>query len=216
MQRDFRQYVYAANINVGGLVYSHWKEANPALSLSGMWREDCQPDIQLLTHLGAQNQDIKSALTVVRCQRGAHSYPGCHPDREAGLGGGGTKRCPVLPSWLDRAQQGALLLLILLFSAGYATVGVFMLLLTVIAEGITLRRLPWARSRIDGLIVALLLLFLLSGWFSPYRPTALGSLGLAALTIYLGYGPLSRQLRRHPWFLSALIGGPLVPLGWYS
>lgn len=68
MQRDFRQYVYAANINVGGLVYSHWREANPALSLSGMWREDCQPDIQLLTHLGAQNQDIKSALTVVRCQ----------------------------------------------------------------------------------------------------------------------------------------------------
>ncbi len=120
-----------------------------------------------------------------------------------------------MPSWLDRSQRTVLALTAFLYSAGYATVGLFAMLLTVVPEGIVRRRLPWRRTHIDLLIVLFIGLFLISGYLSDFKPIAVGSSGLAALTIYLTLGVLSRVLRRHPAFLSQflwlwLIGGTLA------
>lgn len=121
----------------------------------------------------------------------------------------------MLPSWLDRLQRAALLLTAFLYSAGYATAGLALILLTVVLEGITLRRLPWRRSPLDLLLCAFMGVFVVSGALSNYRAMALGSVGLAALTLYLAFGLTHRVLRRDPDMLMPilwvwLIGGMLT------
>ncbi|OGR98590.1 MAG: hypothetical protein A2V88_07745 [Elusimicrobia bacterium RBG_16_66_12] len=109
------------------------------------------------------------------------------------------------PSWLDRLQRATLLLTAFLYSGGYATAGLVAILLAVVLEGVISRRLPWDKTRLDFLIAAFIAAFLLSGALSPYRPVALSSVGLAALTIYLAYGLTARILRRDPRVLTQML-----------
>lgn len=124
----------------------------------------------------------------------------------------------MLPPWLEWAQRTALLITALLYSAGYATVGLALILATVIAEGIIIRRLPWRRSPLDSLLLAFVTVFLISGLVSPHRATALGSLVLAGLTIYLTFGVLYRVFQRDEAFLSpflwAWIAGGILAALW--
>ncbi len=111
----------------------------------------------------------------------------------------------MLPRWLEQSRTTALLVTALLFSAGYTAIGLALVLFVVIAEGVVTRQLPWHRSEGDAYFVSFITLFLISGWVSPYRPIAVGSAGLAALTIFLAFGPLYRQLRHDPRFLQPFL-----------
>jgi len=115
-----------------------------------------------------------------------------------------------MSSWLDRLQRAALLLTAFLYSAGYGTVGLALLLATVALEAGAVRRLPWRRTPVDLGVVTFLGIFILSGYFSEYRPTAVASTGLAALTIYLALGVPSRVLTRNPGVLPSLLWAWLV------
>lgn len=106
---------------------------------------------------------------------------------------------------LDRLQKGALLFTALAYSAGYATVGLALLFLVAIAEVVIKRRIPWRPSPLDPFLVAFVGVMLISGWVSPHRTVAVASVGLAALTIYLGYGALQRSVARSPNFLDAFL-----------
>lgn len=116
----------------------------------------------------------------------------------------------MLPPRLERFQRAVLLITALLFSAGYATVGLALVLIAVVAEGLITRRLPWRRSPVDFAFLAFVAVFLISGWTSTHRAVAVGSAGLAALTIYLAFGPLHRLLLRDPGFLGNLLKAWLV------
>jgi O-antigen ligase len=124
----------------------------------------------------------------------------------------------MLPPQLDRLQRAGLLLTAVLFSSGYASVGLAWLLVTVIIEAVILRRLPWQRGPMDVPFLAFLAVFLVSGWVSPYPGIATGSIGLGALTIYLAFGVLHRLLRRDPAFLrpflQAWVGGGVLAGVW--
>lgn len=124
----------------------------------------------------------------------------------------------MLPPWLDRFQRAALLITAFLFSAGYATNGLVLILAATIAEGFLTRRFPWRRSALDIFFAAFLIVFFISGWASAHRSIALGSAVLAALTIYLGYGVLYRVLTRDPGFLKpflwAWLAGGVLAAGW--
>jgi len=91
-------------------------------------------------------------------------------------------------------------------------------LLTVIVEGILRRRIPWRPGALDVFLAGFIAIFMISGWLSPYRPIATGSAGLAALTIYLAFGPLYALLRRDREFLKSLvkawIAGGIVAAAW--
>ncbi len=110
-----------------------------------------------------------------------------------------------MPTTLDRFQRGALLFTALALSAGYGAVGLTLLLAATVWEGIAGRRVPWVRSPLDTPFLAFGAAFAISGVLSPYRTTALGSLVLALLTIYLGYGTMLRVLRRDPGFLQPIL-----------
>lgn len=112
----------------------------------------------------------------------------------------------MLPSWLDRLQRSSLLLTAVLYSTGYGTWGLFLLLVATILEAVITRRLPWPRSRLDLLIAAFLAVFLISGYLSPHRTIAVGSTGLAALTIYLAFGGSSAVIRRDNNVLTPVLG----------
>ncbi len=124
----------------------------------------------------------------------------------------------IPPNWLDQMQRMALLFTALLFSAGYAAIGLVLILLAVAAEGIAIRRLPWVSSPVDLFTASFISIFLISGWTSQYRPIAIGSTALAAMTIYLAYGLLHRVLRRDPRFLRPFLGvwvvGAILAAGW--
>lgn len=124
----------------------------------------------------------------------------------------------MLPPWLERYGRGALIVTAFLFPAGYATDGLVLLLLAVIAEGIVQRRLPWERSPLDWPLTAFLAIFLISSLLSPYRVVAVGATGLAALTIYVAFGPMHRAVRRDSRFIRpimwAVFLGGLVAAGW--
>lgn len=109
-----------------------------------------------------------------------------------------------MPHTLDRLQRAALLLTAVFYAGGYATVGLILMLLTVILETAALRKAPWTPTRLDLLLSAFILLFLISGIFSPFRAMAVSSVGLAALTIYLAFGVTSRVLQRDPRILVQL------------
>lgn len=111
----------------------------------------------------------------------------------------------MIPPWLARSQRAALLGTAFLFSAGYATIGLALILLTVMAEAVLTRRLPWHRSPLDLFLLSFIVVFLVSGVVSPHRSIAVGSAALAALTIYLAFGPLYRHLRGDPGFLSPFL-----------
>lgn len=106
--------------------------------------------------------------------------------------------------WRDRLQRSGLLATVLLYSAGYGTWGLVLLLITTLLGAAATRRLPWTRSRLDGFLAAFLAAFLIAGVRSPYRPVALGTLGLAALTLYVAFGSTAAAVRRHPSFLRTL------------
>jgi len=111
---------------------------------------------------------------------------------------------PTHPAWLERVRRGGLLLTVLLYSSGYGSWGLFLLLITTVLDALISRRLPWARSRLDVFVAAFLAAFLISGLLSPYRPVALGSVGLAAVTVYVAFGSTAAALRRDPSFLRPL------------
>lgn len=111
----------------------------------------------------------------------------------------------MIPSWLLRSQRAALLLTVFLFSAGYATIGLVFILLTVIAEAILTRKPPWTRSPVDALLLSFVVIFLISGFASAYRTMAVGSAVLAALTIYLAFGSFYRHLQRDKDFLKPFL-----------
>jgi putative inorganic carbon (HCO3(-)) transporter len=116
----------------------------------------------------------------------------------------------VLPAWLDRAQRTGLLCIAVLFSAGYATWGLIVLLTTVIAEGIAGRSVPWRRTPLDWYLLAFLTWFLFVGYLSRFAPIAVGSVGLAAITIYVSFGVISRVVERDPRFLAPLLWSWLI------
>jgi len=124
---------------------------------------------------------------------------------------------PDLPRWRASLYRGSILVTVLLFSAGYATIGLALVLLAVIVDGVTSRRLPWSRSDLDLLIGLFIGAFLLSAYMSEFRAVAVASTGLAALTIYLSFGPLSRMLRNdqevvRPLLWTWVVGGMLAAL----
>lgn len=119
------------------------------------------------------------------------------------------------PSWSDRFQLGSVLLTAFLYSAGYATAGLVIILLAVVLEGIRSRQVPWRRTPLDLLLVAFVGVSMLSGYLSQYRGMAIASTGIAALTIYLAFGASARILRRDSRYLRPLlwvwvIGGALT------
>lgn len=123
-----------------------------------------------------------------------------------------------MPPWLDRLQRTALLLTAVLYAGGFATIGLVLMLVTIVLEAASLRGVPWRPTRLDLLIAAFIVIFLISGALSPYRSMAISSVGLAALTIYLAFGLTSRILRRDPQSLVALcwawvLGGGVTALG---
>ncbi len=124
----------------------------------------------------------------------------------------------MLPAWLERSRRATLLATALLFSAGYTAIGLVLLLLVVIAEGMATRQPPWQRSEGDIYFVSFIAVFLVSGWVSPYRSIAVGSAGLAALTIFVAFGPLYRQLRADRGFLQpflwAWVLGGILAAAW--
>jgi O-antigen ligase len=91
------------------------------------------------------------------------------------------------PPWLSRAQRTAVLATVFLYPAGYATVGLVLVLATLIAEAAIARRLPWQITALDPLICAFIGVFLVSGYLSEFRAMAVVSTGLAALTIGLAF-----------------------------
>jgi len=124
---------------------------------------------------------------------------------------------PDLPRWRASLYRGSILVTVLLFSAGYATIGLALVLLAVIVDGVTSRRLPWSRTDLDLLIGLFIGAFLLSAYMSEFRAVAVASTGLAALTIYLSFGPLSRMLRNdqevvRPLLWTWVVGGMLAAL----
>ncbi len=124
----------------------------------------------------------------------------------------------MLPSWLERSQRGALLVTAFLIPAGYPVVGLVLLVLTVIVEGVIRGRVPWRSCVVDVYLVGFIAVFLISGWLSEYRPIAVGSAGLAALTIYLAFGPLYQLLGRDTGFLKTLlrawVAGGILAAAW--
>lgn len=124
----------------------------------------------------------------------------------------------MTPPWLLRSRRGALLVTALLFSAGYATVGLALVFLTVIVEAIRTRTLPWRRSPVDWFLLSFIAAFVISGVASSYRAMALGSAALAGLTIYIAFGPLYDQLQRDKGFLrpflSMWVAGGIAAAVW--
>ncbi len=115
-----------------------------------------------------------------------------------------------LPPWLEHSQRAALLATAFLFSSGYATIGLLLVLLTVVAEGVLIRKLPWDRSPGDLYLIGFLGVFLISGWVSQFKPVAVASAGLAAVTVYLAFGALFRVLRRDHAFLTPFLWAWLI------
>ncbi|MDQ7843989.1 MAG: O-antigen ligase family protein [Armatimonadota bacterium] len=109
------------------------------------------------------------------------------------------------PRWPDRLQRAALLLTVALFSGGYATWGLVVMLVAVASEGVLTHTLPWTTTPLDGVVAGFVSWFLLAGYLSEFRAIAVGSTGLAALTIYLAFGGASRVLLRDPGFLRPLL-----------
>ena len=109
------------------------------------------------------------------------------------------------PAWLDGLRRGGLIVTALLYSAGYGVWGLSLLLVAALTEADVTRRLPWARTRVDLFLAAFLAAFLISGILSPYRPVATGSVGLAAVTIFLAFGSTAGVLKRDPSFLRPLV-----------
>ncbi len=112
----------------------------------------------------------------------------------------------------ERLQRGSLLLTAFTFSVGYATVGLVFVLISVIWEAIATRRFPWRYSPLDIPLCLFLSVSLLSGLASAHKATALGGFAIAALSIFLGYGPLNRVLQRdrtflEPFLLAWALGG---------
>ncbi len=124
----------------------------------------------------------------------------------------------MLPSWLERSKRGAVLVTAFLIPAGYPVIGLVLLVLAIIVEGVVRGRIPWRSSPVDVLLAGFTAVFLVSGWFSQYRPMAVGSAGLAALTIYLAFGPLYQLLRRDVGFLKTLlrawVAGGILAAAW--
>jgi uncharacterized protein (TIGR03492 family) len=118
----------------------------------------------------------------------------------------------VVSDSLSRTQRGVLAFTVLLLSSGYTAVGLVLILAARLWEAIQTRRVPWRQGPLDMLFVGFLAAFFISGLESVYRSVALGTLVLAALTIYLGYGPLYEQLSHDRRFLDTfcwawVIGG---------
>ncbi len=107
--------------------------------------------------------------------------------------------------WIERSRKAALLITAVLMSAGYTAIGLVFVLLIVLAEGIVTRRPLWERSDGDLYLLSFIGIFLASGWVSSYRSIAVGSAGLAALTIFLAFGTLHRQLQHDPSFLEPFL-----------
>lgn len=112
---------------------------------------------------------------------------------------------PPVPLRRDRLFRAALLVTALAYSAGYAAVGLVLLIGAFLAEGVAARTVPWRRSPLDLSIALFIGALLLSAWLSPHRPVAVGSTGLAALTIYLSFGGLYRMDRDAPAFRDRLL-----------
>jgi O-antigen ligase len=112
---------------------------------------------------------------------------------------------PSVPLRRDRLFQGALLVTAFAYSAGYAAVGLFLLIGAFLADGVATRTVPWRRSPLDVPVAFFIGALFLSAWLSPHRPVAVGSTGLAALTIYLSFGALYRIDRDAPGFRERLL-----------
>ncbi|HXF83643.1 MAG TPA: O-antigen ligase family protein [bacterium] len=109
------------------------------------------------------------------------------------------------PRWPDRLQRAALLLTVALFSGGYATWGLAVMLVAVVAEGALTQTLPWKTTPLDGVVAGFIAWFLLASYLSEFRAIAVGSTGLAALTIALAFGTGARILFRDSGFLRPLL-----------
>src|SRR5574341_120268 len=111
----------------------------------------------------------------------------------------------MLPRWIEQLQRASLLATAFVFSTGYASVGLTILLFALAVEGILTRRVPWRPSPLDSALLGFAVAFLIIGLVSPYRPVATGSAILSALAMYVAFGPLFRALRRDPRFGKSLL-----------
>lgn len=111
----------------------------------------------------------------------------------------------LVPRWVFQAGDATLLFTAFLFSAGYATPGLVLVLVTVIIEAIATKRVPWQRGPLDPFLLGFIAVAFVSATFSRHRPIALGSTALTALTIYVTYGTLYRRLRTDPGFLKPFL-----------
>lgn len=110
-----------------------------------------------------------------------------------------------IPAWVLQAEGVTLLLTALLFSAGYATPGLVLVLITLIAEAITTKRIPWQRGPLEWFLLGFIVVAFISAILSPHKILALGSTVLAAITIYVTYGSLYRRLRTDSGFLNPFL-----------
>ncbi len=110
-----------------------------------------------------------------------------------------------MPTQLERFERTALLLSALLFSAGYLVIGLLFILASVIWEGVSTQSVPWRRSPLDLPFLSFVTAFLISGLASAFKEVALGSLALAVITTYLGYGVLYRVLMHDREFLTSFL-----------
>lgn len=118
---------------------------------------------------------------------------------------GKTLQEPRVIATLHRLQERVVLGTAAVYSAGYAAIGLGLLAMSVGAEGLALRRVPWRRGPLDVYLLAFALVMGVSGLLSPHRGVATGSAVLMALTMYIAFGVPFRILTRDGRFLSVLI-----------
>lgn len=114
----------------------------------------------------------------------------------------------------DRLRAGLLCATAALLPAGYVLAAGVPLLLVWFAECAALRRPPWERTPVDGILALWVGWVVLSALASPHRDLALGNALLLALGATAGLAPLTGTLRdqegfRRPLYWAWAAGGAL-------
>jgi len=108
--------------------------------------------------------------------------------------------------WWNRLRAGLLCATAALLPLGYVLAAGIPLLLLWLAECAALRRPPWERTPVDGLLALWFGWVLISALTSPHRDLAVGNAILLLLGAMAGIAPLTRTLREQQAFR--------VPLYW--
>lgn len=119
-----------------------------------------------------------------------------------------------LPGQWTCVRASLLCLAAALLTPGYVLAGVGLLFLAMLAEASVLRRHPWVRTPMDGLLVLWIGIVTLSSLLSPNPTRAVANTALLALGALVGCAPLARTLREWPGFVqpfyAAWVAGGVV------